>query len=49
MSAAYSVAEIQRILNPIFTAHGVRRAVLEAFRSGHERKQVRRGTDETVP
>ena len=28
MGAAYSVAEIQRILNPIFTAHGVRRAVL---------------------
>ena len=28
MGAAYSVEEIQRILNPIFTAHGVRRAVL---------------------
>ncbi|MBR0282813.1 MAG: nucleotidyltransferase domain-containing protein [Oscillibacter sp.] len=28
MGAAYSIAEIQRILNPIFTAHGVRRAVL---------------------
>ena len=28
MGAAYSVAEIQRSLNPIFTAHGVRRAVL---------------------
>ena len=28
MSALYSVADIQSILTPIFTAHGVRRAVL---------------------
>ena len=28
MSALYSVSDIQRILDPIFTAHGVRRAVL---------------------
>ena len=28
MSALYSVADIQSILTPIFTAHGVKRAVL---------------------
>ena len=28
MSAMYSVSDIQHILNPIFTAHGVRSAVL---------------------
>lgn len=28
MNAIYSVSDIQNILNPIFTAHGVKRAVL---------------------